>query len=411
MIRENRFIKNSLALYAMTLAKLVFPLLTLPYLTRVLSVDVYGRVAYVKSLMSYFQVIVDFGFMLSGTKEIAQNVTDKKKLGYIVGEVTSARIFIASICFLILLVMTFSMQILRPIKIYTYLSFMTVGLSIFLQDYLFRGLEKMEIISLRYVLMRGISTATTFVLIKENDDILWIPLLDCLASIVAIVLIYKVIKQLDICIRVQRIRNIFVEIKVSFLYFVSNMATTIFGAFNTVLIGSSLSTSDVAFWSVCMQLISAVQALYTPITDSIYPQMIKNKNYKFIRRVELICLPFLIVGCGFTFFMSDWILGIVAGTAYQEASIVLKYLVPVLFFSFFAMLFGWPTLGAINKEKEVMITTVSAAVFQVVGLIILLVCNKFNLLAIAVLRSFTEIILALARQVFCRKYRGDFKDI
>lgn len=74
---------------------MIFPLLTLPYLTRVLSVDVYGSVAYVKSLMSYFQVIVDFGFMLSGTKEIAENVNDENRIGVIVGEITLARLMIA----------------------------------------------------------------------------------------------------------------------------------------------------------------------------------------------------------------------------------------------------------------------------------------------------------------------------
>ncbi len=58
-MKNSKLIKNSIALYSMTIAKLIFPLLTLPYLTRILSVEVYGKVAYVKSLMSYFQVVVD----------------------------------------------------------------------------------------------------------------------------------------------------------------------------------------------------------------------------------------------------------------------------------------------------------------------------------------------------------------
>ena len=52
-------------LYIMNIAKLVFPLITLPYLTRVLSVDCYGVVSYVKATMVYAQLVVDFGFMLS----------------------------------------------------------------------------------------------------------------------------------------------------------------------------------------------------------------------------------------------------------------------------------------------------------------------------------------------------------
>ena len=407
-MKNSKLIKNSIALYSMTIAKLIFPLLTLPYLTRILSVEVYGKVAYVKSLMSYFQVVVDFGFMLSGTKEIAENINDKKKVGYITGEIAFARLIIALMCFVTLLVVSFTLPILKTFKTFTYLSFLVVVLSIFLFDYFFRGIEKMEIISLRYVLMRGISTITTFIVIKNDKDVLWIPVLDIIASIIAIILVYKVLYRMQMQIKIRTIKYIFNEIKVSFLYFVSNMATTIFGAFNTIMIGTILNSSEVAFWSVCMQLIGAVQALYTPITDSIYPQMIKTKNYNFIKRVELFFLPFLLIGCLFTFFMSGWILHIVAGEKYQMAAETLKYLVSVLFFSFFAMLLGWPTLGAIGKAKEVMITTVTAAAFQVLGLLLLVVSNRFNLITIAILRSVTEFVLAVTRKIYCEKYRNEF---
>ena len=53
---------------AMNIAKMLFPLLTLPYLTRVLSTDCYGSVVYVKSVTTYLQLLVDFGFVLSATK-------------------------------------------------------------------------------------------------------------------------------------------------------------------------------------------------------------------------------------------------------------------------------------------------------------------------------------------------------
>ena len=63
-------------LYGMSIAKIVFPLLTLPYLTRVLSVESYGVVSYVKAVMQYMQLGVDFGFMLSGTRDIVKAKND-----------------------------------------------------------------------------------------------------------------------------------------------------------------------------------------------------------------------------------------------------------------------------------------------------------------------------------------------
>ena len=57
------FLKNSFSMYILTFTKIVIPFLTLPYLTKVLSVDTYGVVAYVESLMGYVQLLIDFRFM------------------------------------------------------------------------------------------------------------------------------------------------------------------------------------------------------------------------------------------------------------------------------------------------------------------------------------------------------------
>ena len=58
--QSKTLVNNTIMMYLMTIAKLVVPLISLPYLTRVLSVDCYGTVSFVKSLMSYFQIFIDF---------------------------------------------------------------------------------------------------------------------------------------------------------------------------------------------------------------------------------------------------------------------------------------------------------------------------------------------------------------
>lgn len=72
---------------AMNIAKMLFPLLTLPYLTRVLSTDCYGSVVYVKSVTTYLQLLVDFGFVLSATKSIFQAREDRARQERIMGDV------------------------------------------------------------------------------------------------------------------------------------------------------------------------------------------------------------------------------------------------------------------------------------------------------------------------------------
>ena len=69
---NNKVLKNTIMLYIMNIAKMVFPLLTLPYLTRVLSSDMYGLVSYVKNCMIYIQLLIDFGFIFSSVKDIVK---------------------------------------------------------------------------------------------------------------------------------------------------------------------------------------------------------------------------------------------------------------------------------------------------------------------------------------------------
>ena len=84
---EGTIAKNSAMLMAMNIAKMLFPLMTLPYLTRVLSTDCYGSVVYVKSVMTYMQLAVDFGFVLSATKSIVYARGDMAAQEKIVGDV------------------------------------------------------------------------------------------------------------------------------------------------------------------------------------------------------------------------------------------------------------------------------------------------------------------------------------
>ena len=79
-------LKNTFSLYIMNVIKLIFPLLTLPYLTRILSKETYGAVTYVKSFITYIQLLIDFGFLLSATKSIVNAKKDKKEIGRIVGK-------------------------------------------------------------------------------------------------------------------------------------------------------------------------------------------------------------------------------------------------------------------------------------------------------------------------------------
>ena len=406
---KSNVLHNTVMLYIMNIAKLIFPLLTLPYLTRILSVESYAVVTYVKSVMTYVQLIIDFGFILSATKDIVNAGDNKHEIGEITGNVILGKAMLSVGAFIILIIMTISIDILKQNVLYTFLSFIYVALSIFLVDFLFRGLEKMHIITMRYLITRCITTSLTFICIHSDTDLLMVPVLEIIGNLVAVIWVGLEIKKLGIKVGIQSLQTSLKMLKDSFTYFVSNMASTAFGALNTLLVGIFLSSQDVAFWGLAMQLVNAVQALYTPVTNGVYPQMIREKSLKIIKNILIIYVPLIIIGCIIVFFGSDVIITMIGGTKYVEVSTLFRWFIPLLFISFFAMLFGWPVLGAIGKTKETTATTLITAIVQIIGLGFLALINGFSLINLAILRAATEALMCSMRIGYCYKYRKEFR--
>lgn len=408
-MKKNKIVNNTIMLMIFNIAKIIFPFITLPYLTRVLTTDTYGVVTYAKTIMNYMQIFVDFGFVLSATKDIVKCRENKEKIGQVIGDTMVARIILGLSGFLLVLIISIALPILKANILYTILSYIAVFLSIFLMDFLFRGLEKMHIITIRFIVMKVISTILTFVLIKNDSDLLLIPILEILSSIFAIILVYFEMKKLDFKIKFSGYKNTINAIKDSFVYFLSNVASTSFNALSTIMIGIYITPTEVAYWGVCIQIIGTIQACYSPIGDGIYPEMIKNQNLNLIKKIIKIFLPVIIIGCVCAYFLADAGLMILGGKEYLNAVPVFRILIPSLLFGFLAIILGWPTLGAIGKSKQVTISTIIGISTNMILLICLIITKKFTLINVAIIRDVTEFIFFAVRVYFFNKYKYLFR--
>ena len=399
---DKNFLKNTFFLYLLTFTKMVLPFITLPYLTRILSVEVYGSVAYVKSIMNYVQLIIDFGFMLSITREIvvAKKENNWDKISNIISITTVTRVILAIISLMLLLMFTTTNNILMHNIDFVILMFVNTFLTIFLMDFLFRGIEKMEVLTYRFLVAKIFSTVFIFIFVKNDNDIILMAYIEIISSLIAVYLTYRELKFLGLNFKVPSFMECKTTIIKSFIFFISNFSTTIFSLFITCLIGIYLDSSDVAYWSLATQIVSGIQSFYSPICSSLYPKMIRDFNLRIVYRLLCIFIPIIVIGCIIIFLYGELIITIIAGVNYIKSAEILNYLIPVIVFSFPAMLFGWPVLGALHKEKEVTAATIVSAVVQVILLTMLAWLDLFTLLNIALTRAFTEIVLLISRMGF-----------
>lgn len=388
------FYKNTVWQYGLQIIKYLFPLITLPYLTRVLAPEGYAFYAYVVSFMSFAQVFVDFGFNLSGTKRIVKacSVGEENR---IIGAVTEARLLLCVVAGVVVMVVASFLPLTQGNLTYVFFAFVAVCGKGLVPDFLFQGHEDMGPITTRYLVSKSISTVLTFVLVHSMDDIMWVPVLDIISNSIALAWSFAAAKrQFGTTIACVPLREALAELKTSGLYCFSNMAASVFSGFTTLLIGVVVTDSaQVAYWSLAMTAVNAVQSLYSPIVNSLYPHMVNTGDYRFARKLSMLALPAVLLETVLFCILSNLIMLVLGGEQYLAGSWVLVWVSPLLFFSFFGMLFGWPVLGAVGKVADVTKSTVMSAVFCITTLLLVSFTGLADLRAICIIRSLTEALL------------------
>lgn len=388
------FYKNTAWQYGLQVAKYLFPLVTLPYLTRILKPEGYAFYSYVVSFMAFAQVLVDFGFNLSGTRRIAKSVSIEEE-SRVTGAVEEARALLCVLVGAIVMLVASFLPLTRNNLLYVFLAFIAVCGKGLVPDFLFQGHEEMGPITARFFVSKSISTVLTFVLVHSVDDIMWVPLLDIASNGIALVWSFMSAKRkFGTSLKLAPLHEVLGELKSSGMYCFSNMAASIFSGFTTLLIGVVVTdASQVSYWSLAMTAVSAVQSLYSPIVNSLYPHMVYTGDYRFAKKLALLALPVVLVGAVMFALLSGIIMLVLGGEQYLSGSWVLVWVSPLLVFSFFGMLYGWPVLGAAGRIAEITRTTVLSALFCVVSLLAICFVGIRDLRVICLIRCATEALL------------------
>ena len=403
------FAKNTFFLYIMTGAKFVLPLIITACLTRRLGPDAYGVISYLTPVMGYFILLFDFGFNFSATKKIAQHRADPVLIEKTIAAVYTAKILLVLAGFLPLMLLLLCIDLLRQYVLLTVLYYLSTAAQIFIPDFLYRGLEKMEGVTTRYILAKLITAVLIFLAVRDDGGLILVPLAYLIGTVAAALHTnHHMVKKLGYRVALGGLREAAAELRESGIYFVSTFASTALSVTSTFVMGIvGMPTAQIAYWGVAFQVVQAVQAMYDPITTSIYPHVAGKRDHKFVLRIALCLLPLVAAGCVLLYCLAGLAVKIIAGSAYLAAVPVLQALTPMLLFSFVAQMLGFPLLGALGRERQASFTTLVAAGAQILGLVGLALSHHFTLLSLALLRNVTELIFMILRIYFVGVFRRE----
>lgn len=390
---------NTIMLYILTFSNYLFSFLTVPYQTRVLGAEVYGTLGFAFATMTYFQLVMDFGFMLSGTAEVARVKQDKKKISIVFESVIVCKMLLFVICSVVMLILNACVPQFSENKSVFWICLIYTFMNTLIPDFLYRGMEEMKPITYRTIFIKFIFTIGIFFFVKSENDYIWVPVMYLIGSLIAVLVAYIDVKK-RFGLKFEKIEwhDVWTRLKSSTPFFVSRIASTLYGATNTVLLGIKYSgQSVVGYYTSADKVVSLARSASSPIADSLYPYLISNKDYKIVKKLLKIIMPIVLIGAVILFVFAPQLCEFIFGSGYEKAALPLRCLVPVIIIVLPSYILGFPMMTPLGIEKYANISVVIGAIMQIFMLVILWIFHALNITGICVATSITELFVFIFR--------------
>lgn len=326
-------LQNCISLFTLQGLNYILPLVTIPYLLRILGPDKYGTVLFVASFVTYFQILTDYGFNLSATRNISLHKDNGEKVSEIFSSVIVIKGVLCLVSFIILSILTLSIMKFR-VDYYIYLiSFiMVIGNALF-PIWFFQGIEKMKYITYINIIAKSIFTILIFFIIKKSDDYIKLILLNSLSALsIGIYSFIFVLKKFDITFLWPSIRCIEKEFKDGWYIFTTSMLSSTLTNSGVFILGIFTSKEIVGYYGAIDKLVKAFIGMFAPITQAIFPHISskfkisykegKQEVFKFGKYVMLMT----IFVASIMFLFHEPIVLLICSSKYLPYSNILKYM-------------------------------------------------------------------------------------
>ena len=255
----------------------------------------------------------------------------------------------------------------------------------------------MGAITVKYITTKSVFVALLFFFVTKPEHLIYVPLLTLAGELVSIALTwYYIINKLKLKLVKVSFQDVFSQTAKSSTYFFSRIATTVYSATNVFILGLYY-TATVGIYGIANTIASTIKGMYGPISDSLYPYMVTNKNFKVLKIVLLVFIPLIAIGCIVLYYLSDFVIILISGNDYIYAAKLLRYMIPMLLITFPSYVLGFPTLGALGYTNKANSSVLWASLFHAIGLTFLMISKKVTMENVIILTSITELIILILR--------------
>lgn len=308
------------------------PLITLPYLTRVLQVEQFAALSFVQIFIQYFIFVTDYGFGITVTRLITLWRHDWERISEIVINTLAVKLILAILMAGVCLSMLFLIPSLRGSEWLIAAAFIGVFSNALFPTWLFQGLERMKQLAFITGFSRLAVLPLIFLFVKSPGDVVLAAALMSTPGLIASLMSYFYFRKLKTLIWAPvSARRMFELLREGWPVFASNISISLYTMVNLTVLKFLGTSEQVAFFAASDKIRSGIQGFISPIASALFPRFVafgsspKPEEFRRLNRLGWCSLVGTqIIGAAFIFFGADFIAINYFGEAFAGVAIYLK---------------------------------------------------------------------------------------
>ncbi len=333
-IKNNKTIlSNIFSLGTLQIFSYILPLITLPYITRVIWPEKYGIVAFAGAFVAYFLIFVNYGFNLTATRDISINREDKNKISEIFWNIISIKAWLGLIATIVSIFLIYSFDIFSIHSTIFLFSLLSILWEILFPVWMFQWMERMKYITLINVIVRTLFLIPIFVVIREVGDFMYLPLIASLSSItIWIIAFIMSVRVFQISFHMPTRDSLVYHMQEGWHVFVSVIAYGIYTNSPIFILWFFTNNTVVWHYAVAEKLIRALQSLIQPISQAIYPsvsqklKISREATLRFLQKITIYFSAITIAIFLILFFGANTLVNILVWAKFSDSIIIIQIL-------------------------------------------------------------------------------------
>ena len=384
---------------------LILPLVTTPYLSRVLGAENIGIYSYTLSISTYFILIGSLGVAMYGQREIAYVQDDKYKRSKIFFEILILRFLtlgIAIITFYLAFCIKGSYKVYYRILILELIS-NTIDISWF-----FQGLEEFKKTVARNTIVKIISVISIFIFVKTKDNLFQYFIIYVLSVFIGNITLWLYLPKFIERIKIKELRP-FKHFKANLALFIPQIAIQIYTVLDKIMIGTIVSSKrEVGYYEQAQKIIKLLLTIATSLGTVMIPRMastyangdeekLKEYLYKSFKFVFFIVFPIMFGIIS----ISKKFVPVFFGSGFEKVSILIIVISPILVAIGISNIIGQQYLLPTKRQKEF---TISVTIGAIINFILnMIFINIWKSIGASIATVIAECMVTITQIILVRK--------